>query len=77
MNADEITVRRSPNPEGAPFGLDCRRDEVERDLLVLGVNAKRVRSMSALGHKQTLRREFAMSALPPKADVDPQLFKGS
>src|SRR5262249_53388920 len=28
-----------------------------------------VRQMSALGQKQTLRRIFAMSALPPKADI--------
>jgi hypothetical protein len=27
-------------------------------------------SMSALGHKRTLRRVRAMSALPPKADMD-------
>jgi hypothetical protein len=26
--------------------------------------------MSALGQKQTWRSEFAMSALPPKADID-------
>jgi hypothetical protein len=26
--------------------------------------------MSALGQKQTLRRSIAMSALPPKADID-------
>ena len=25
--------------------------------------------MSALGHKQTRRTQFAMSALPPKADI--------
>ena len=27
--------------------------------------------MSALGHKQTFRSAIAMSALPPKADIDP------
>jgi hypothetical protein len=28
--------------------------------------------MSALGQKQTLEHVRAMSALPPKADIDPQ-----
>jgi hypothetical protein len=28
--------------------------------------------MSALGHKRTWRLQFAMSALPPKADIRPR-----
>jgi hypothetical protein len=32
--------------------------------------------MSGLGHKRTWRGEFAMSALPPKADISSALCDG-
>jgi hypothetical protein len=53
--------------ELAPMGMGI--EPQKRALLVGSHQAAVAASMSALGQKRTRRDEFAMSALPPKADI--------